>query len=105
MICFNINNIPKLISVSTAILQAHAKLSAFGYENKEGRESNNHTKRSNWSPFKDDCAFSLLHQDFCQVSSLSTCCQNLEKKLGSPENLEENGGQTVKGSDREKCKV
>ena len=38
---------------------------------------------------------------FWYYASLSTCCQNLEQKLGSPENLGESGGQTFKGSDRE----
>ena len=39
------------------------------------------------SALKDDRAFSLLHQELPQIleyASLSTCCQNLEKKLGSP---------------------
>ena len=35
------------------LLQACAKLSAFESENKESRESNNHTKNSNWSSFKE----------------------------------------------------
>ena len=33
--------------------QAHAKLSAFEYENKESGGSNNHTNRLNWSSFKE----------------------------------------------------
>ena len=34
-------------------LQTPIKLGAFEYENKESRESNNHTKRLNWSSFKE----------------------------------------------------
>ena len=45
-------NIPKRILVSTYMLTASA-LIAFEYENKESRESNNHTKRLNWSSFKE----------------------------------------------------
>ena len=37
----------------TGEFQARAKLSAFEYENKESRESNNHNKRPNWSSFKE----------------------------------------------------
>ena len=40
---------------------------------------------SQLSGFKDDHVFSLLHQELPQVryyASLSTCCQNLEKKIG-----------------------
>ena len=33
-------------------LQSRAKLNAFEHENKERRESNNHTIRPNWSSFK-----------------------------------------------------
>ena len=41
---------------------------------------------------------------FWYYASLSTCCQNLEKKnWGHRKNLGESGGQTFKGSDREKC--
>ena len=40
---------------------------------------------------------------FWYYASLSTCCQNLEKNQGHRENLGESGGQTFKGSDREKC--
>ena len=40
---------------------------------------------------------------FWYYASLNTCCQNLEKNWGHRENLGESGGQTVKGSDREKC--
>ena len=40
---------------------------------------------------------------FWYYASLSTCCQNLEKNWGHRENLGESGGQTFKGSDREKC--
>ena len=51
---YDLLNIPKLISVNTYRLIASAcKLSAFEYENKESRESNNHTKTSNWSSFKE----------------------------------------------------
>ena len=47
-------NIPKRILVSTYMLIASAwKLIAFEYENNEGRENNNHTKRLNWSSFKE----------------------------------------------------
>ena len=46
-------NIPKCISVSTKRLKAHVKLIAFEYENKESKESNNHTKRLYWSSFKE----------------------------------------------------
>ena len=34
-------------------MQWHAKSSTFEYENKESRKSNNHTKRSNWSSFRE----------------------------------------------------
>ena len=37
----------------TGQLQARAKLSAYEYEYKESRESNNHTKRLNWLSFKE----------------------------------------------------
>ena len=40
---------------------------------------------------------------FWYYASLSTCCQNLEKIWGHRKNLGESGGQTFKGSDREKC--
>ena len=41
---------------------------------------------------------------FWYYASLSTCCQNLEQKYWAHrENFGENGGQTFKGSDREKC--
>ena len=40
---------------------------------------------------------------FWYYASLSTCGQNLEKNWGHRENLGESGGQTFKGSDREKC--
>ena len=47
-------SIPKRILVSTYMLIASTwKLIAFEYENKESRESNNHTKRLNWSSFKE----------------------------------------------------
>ena len=35
------------------LLQALAQLSAFEYQNKDSRKSNNHTERSNWSSFKE----------------------------------------------------
>ena len=51
---WRIFNIPKRILVSTYMLIASAwKLIAFEYENNESRESNNHTKRLNWSSFKE----------------------------------------------------
>ena len=40
---------------------------------------------------------------FWYYAPLSTCRQNLEKNWGHRENLGESGGQTSKGSDREKC--
>ena len=40
---------------------------------------------------------------FLHYASLSTCCQNLEKKFGSLEKFGENGGVSFKGSDPEKC--
>ena len=47
-------NIPKCISVSTyRVIASTRKISAFEYENKASRESNNHTKRLNWSLFKE----------------------------------------------------
>ena len=39
---------------------------------------------------------------FWYYANLSTCCQNLEKNWSHRENLGEGGGQTFKGSDREK---
>ena len=42
---------------------------------------------------------------FWYYAALSTCCQKLEKKLGSPEKSGRSGGgggQTFKGSDRVK---
>ena len=39
---------------------------------------------------------------FWYYADLSTCCQNLEKNWSYWENLGEGGGQTFKGSDREK---
>ena len=50
MICLIFPSASQLALIS--LLQARAKLSAFEYENKESRESNNHTKRSNWSSLK-----------------------------------------------------
>ena len=53
-------NILKRISVSTyRLLAMHLKLIAFEYENKEGRESNNDTKRLIWSSFTVLGAFVL----------------------------------------------
>ena len=40
---------------------------------------------------------------FWYYASLSSCCQNLEKKLGSPGKFGRKRGQTFKGSDQEKC--
>ena len=40
---------------------------------------------------------------FWSYASLSTCCQNLEKFGITGKILGESGGQTFKGSDREKC--
>ena len=42
---------------------------------------------------------------FWYYASISTCCQNLEKKIGVTGKIWEKagGGQTFKGSDREKC--
>ena len=42
---------------------------------------------------------------FWYYTSLSTCCENLEKKLESPETLGETGGQTFEGSYREKLSI
>ena len=51
---YDLLNIPKRISVNTyRLITSACKLSAFEYGNKESRESNNHTKRSNWSSFKE----------------------------------------------------
>ena len=44
---------------------------------------------------KDDRAFSLLHQELPQIlvyASLSTCCQNLEKKIGVTRKIWEKAG-------------
>ena len=47
-------NIPKRISVNTyRLIASTCKIKCFEYENKESRESNNHTKRLNWSSFKE----------------------------------------------------
>ena len=46
---YDLLNIPNRISVTTHRLNA----SAFAYENKESREGSNHTKRLNWSSFKE----------------------------------------------------
>ena len=50
---YDLLTIPKRLSVSTYRLQALAKLSAFEYENKQSRESNNHTERQNWLSFEE----------------------------------------------------
>ena len=47
MICIIFSSASQLTLIGS--LQARAKLSAFEYESKESRESNNHTKRPNWS--------------------------------------------------------
>ena len=49
-------------------------------------------------PLVSDIRISLK---FWYYVSLNTCCQNLGKKLESPENFGRNRGQTFKGSDRE----
>ena len=44
---------------------------------------------------KDDRAYSLLHQELPQIwyyASLSTCCQNLEKKIGVTGKIWEKAG-------------
>ena len=58
---------------------------------------------------KDDCAFSLLHQDFSHADlgimpPLGPVVKIL-KKRGHRKILGESGGQTYKGSDREKCQL
>ena len=53
--------------------------------------------------FKDDRAFSLLHQDFGIMFPLVPVVKILKKNWGHRENLGESGGQIFKGSDREKC--
>ena len=50
---YDLLNIPKRISALIGQLQARAKLSVFDYENKERRESNNHTKGLNWPSFRE----------------------------------------------------
>ena len=51
---WRIFNISKRLLVSTYMLIVSAwKLIALEYENNESRESNNHTKRLNWSFFKE----------------------------------------------------
>ena len=42
---YDLLNVPKHISALIGQLQARTNLSAFENENKESRESNNHTKR------------------------------------------------------------
>ena len=41
--------------------------------------------------------------DFGIMPPLVPVVKILKNKLGSPENLGESGGQTLKGSDQEKC--
>ena len=41
------------MQLEIGILRAREKLIAFEYANNESRESNNHTKRLNWSSFKE----------------------------------------------------
>ena len=59
------------------------------------------------SIIKDDRAFSLLHQELPQILVLCfplvPVVKILKKNWGQRENLGESGGQTFKGSDREKC--
>ena len=52
MICLIFQSASQLALIGQ--LQAHAKLNAFEYGNKESRKSKNHTKRSNWSSFKEE---------------------------------------------------
>ena len=52
-ICLIISSTCQLACTYRLILQACAKLSAFEYENKASRESNNYTERLNWSFFKE----------------------------------------------------
>ena len=64
-------NIPMRMLVSTYMLIASAwKLIAFEYENKESRESNNHTKRSNWSSFKVGDKSLIIHKSAYHLFSL-----------------------------------
>ena len=42
---------------------------------------------------------------FWYYTSLSTCCENLEKNWSDRKNLGERGGQTFEGSDREKLSI
>ena len=51
MICLILPSASQL--ALTGYMQASAKLSAFDYESKKSRESSNHTKRLNWSFFKE----------------------------------------------------
>ena len=50
MICLKL---PSASQHLQANLQARAKLNAFEYGNKVSTESNNRTKRLNWSPFEE----------------------------------------------------
>ena len=57
-------NIPKRVLVSTyRLVASKCKIKCFEYENKESRESSNHTKRFDWSSFKDA---SLQKSNMCQ---------------------------------------
>ena len=57
-------NIPNHILVSTyRLVASKCKIKCFEYENRESRESSNHTKRLNWSSFKDA---SLQKSNMCQ---------------------------------------
>ena len=58
-------------SVLIGQLQAHAKLSAFEYENKASRKSNKGTKRLIWSSFKVT-RLSTLAPPKQRASSVST---------------------------------
>ena len=70
-------NIPKRISVSAYSLIASAcKLSAFEYENKESRESNNHTKRLNWSSLKRH-----LTEIPTRANNLTLLCRNKQNTV------------------------
>ena len=57
--------------------------------------------------FKDDRAFSLLDQELPQILILCfpkyLLSKSWKENWGHPENLGQSGGQTFKGSDREKC--
>ena len=52
-------------------LQAHPKLSVFEYENKDSRESENHTERPNCPSFKEGTLQKSRHEsttlNFCSL--------------------------------------